>query len=417
MGRRWPIGCVALEITQRCNLDCTICYLSDFSEATNDIPIDEIYRQIDEIHCLYGPNTDIQITGGDPTLRKKDELISIVQKIHQKKMRSTLMTNGIKATRDLLKSLAKAGLDDVTFHVDTTQKIKNHKNELSLNTIRENYLDRTKDLGLSVMFTVTIHKDNFHEIPALVNFFIQHANSTRTVSFQLQADIGRGTKKNPHSLISQETVWESIEKSAGISINNNSIHTGHRKCNRYGLCLIVNGQPYDLLKDSEFIEKMQPVTSHITANRKNTLTSILQYLYWQIKHLEYLPGMLIWCIKLLNEIKLDLLKAKGKVTTTSFFIHNFMDACDLHEERIDACVFKIMTAEGPVSMCKYNADRDSYILQPIPVKEKENVIYWHPLSGDRKIESTIFSESIPDNIPLRKLKGSARERRLIELTN
>jgi hypothetical protein len=29
MGRRWPIGCVALEITQRCNLDCTLCYLSE----------------------------------------------------------------------------------------------------------------------------------------------------------------------------------------------------------------------------------------------------------------------------------------------------------------------------------------------------------------------------------------------------
>ncbi|MEM7255376.1 MAG: hypothetical protein AAF493_28585, partial [Pseudomonadota bacterium] len=23
MGTRWPIGCVAVEITQRCNLDCT----------------------------------------------------------------------------------------------------------------------------------------------------------------------------------------------------------------------------------------------------------------------------------------------------------------------------------------------------------------------------------------------------------
>ncbi len=26
LGRRWAIGCVALEITQRCNLDCTLCY-------------------------------------------------------------------------------------------------------------------------------------------------------------------------------------------------------------------------------------------------------------------------------------------------------------------------------------------------------------------------------------------------------
>ena len=26
MGQRWSIGCVALEIIQRCNLDCTLCY-------------------------------------------------------------------------------------------------------------------------------------------------------------------------------------------------------------------------------------------------------------------------------------------------------------------------------------------------------------------------------------------------------
>jgi hypothetical protein len=25
IGRRWPMGCVAPEITQRCNLDCTAC--------------------------------------------------------------------------------------------------------------------------------------------------------------------------------------------------------------------------------------------------------------------------------------------------------------------------------------------------------------------------------------------------------
>ncbi|MGQ0591164.1 MAG: hypothetical protein ACT4QB_00555, partial [Gammaproteobacteria bacterium] len=37
-GRRWPIGCVSLEVTQRCNLDCSLCYLSEHSEAVRDIP-------------------------------------------------------------------------------------------------------------------------------------------------------------------------------------------------------------------------------------------------------------------------------------------------------------------------------------------------------------------------------------------
>ena len=44
-GQRWTIGCMALEITQRCNLDCTLCYLSENSEAVQDLPIEEIFRR------------------------------------------------------------------------------------------------------------------------------------------------------------------------------------------------------------------------------------------------------------------------------------------------------------------------------------------------------------------------------------
>src|SRR6266568_6929244 len=66
MGRRWPIGCVALEITQRCNLDCTACYLSERSEQVKDLPLEEVFRRIDMIFNHYGPNTNVQVTGGEP---------------------------------------------------------------------------------------------------------------------------------------------------------------------------------------------------------------------------------------------------------------------------------------------------------------------------------------------------------------
>ncbi|MCZ6803430.1 MAG: radical SAM protein [Proteobacteria bacterium] len=85
MGCRWPIACVALEITQRCNLDCSLCYLSEHSEAVADIPIEEVFRRIDKIYSLYGPNTDVQVTGGDPTLRQREELIEIIRYIKSKK--------------------------------------------------------------------------------------------------------------------------------------------------------------------------------------------------------------------------------------------------------------------------------------------------------------------------------------------
>src|SRR5260221_10341861 len=49
LGRRWAIGCVALEVTQRCNLDCTLCYLSDMSEAGHDLPPEEIPPPVDPL--------------------------------------------------------------------------------------------------------------------------------------------------------------------------------------------------------------------------------------------------------------------------------------------------------------------------------------------------------------------------------
>src|SRR6266852_7008279 len=135
MGRRWAVACVALEITQRCNLDCTLCYLSETSEAVLDLPLEEVYRRIDMIHALYGPLTEVQVTGGDPTLRKRAELVEIVRRIRARGMRPSLFTNGIRATRDLLTELGAAGLVDVAFHVDTTQQRKGYDSESDLNQI------------------------------------------------------------------------------------------------------------------------------------------------------------------------------------------------------------------------------------------------------------------------------------------
>ena len=70
-GRRWPIACVLLEITQRCNLDCTLCYLSDSSAVARDFPLEEVFRRIDMIARHYGPGTDVQVSGGEPTLRRR----------------------------------------------------------------------------------------------------------------------------------------------------------------------------------------------------------------------------------------------------------------------------------------------------------------------------------------------------------
>ncbi|MCP4380912.1 MAG: radical SAM protein, partial [Hyphomicrobiales bacterium] len=154
-GRFYPIACVALEVTQRCNLDCTLCYLSDRAEMAFDVPLSVLYRRIDMIRERYGRGTSVQITGGDPTLRTVEDLRAICGYIRKSDLRSCLMTNGIRAKRPMLQALAAAGLDDVAFHVDLTQERAGYLDEKALNTLRREYIRRCEGLGLRVLFNTT----------------------------------------------------------------------------------------------------------------------------------------------------------------------------------------------------------------------------------------------------------------------
>ncbi|MBI4206401.1 MAG: radical SAM protein [Betaproteobacteria bacterium] len=381
MGRRWPVGCVALEITQRCNLDCTLCYLSENSEAVQDVPVDEVFRRVELIYQHYGRNTDVQITGGDPTLRRRDELIAIVRKVRSFGMRPTLMTNGIRATRSLLEELAAAGLVDVSFHVDTTQRIKGYASEIELNAIREAYIGRVRGLGLSVFFSTTVHRGNFHEIPDLVRFFKAHAGTVRTAAFQLAADTGRGEHGARGDGITIESVARQIEAGAGTPINFHASLIGHPACNRHGMCLAVNGKLFDALDDTAFIGCMLSATAQLALPRNDRPRVIKSFLWWLAANPRHFIPIAKWAARKGWVMREDLVAARGRVDTISFIVHNFMHADALERGRIDACVFKVMTADGPLSMCLHNARRDRFILQPVAVRTPDGEQYWQPLTG------------------------------------
>jgi len=81
------------------------------------------------------------------------------------------------------------------------------------------------------------------------------------------------------------------------------------------------------------------------------------------------------------KMRRDLVAARGRVHKLSFFVQNFMDSTALDPERIHACSFMVMTANGPISMCAHNARRDEFILKPLEVETAEGRAVWNPLSG------------------------------------
>ena len=381
LGRSLTIGCVAVEITQKCNLDCTLCYLSEHSQQVKDIPLPEVFRRLDEVLEHYGVGTSVQITGGDPTLRKHSELVQIVEYATNLGLNTALFTNGIAASRKLLTRLAKAGLKDVAFHVDTTQERKGYSNELSLNVIREEYIARCKGLGLMVIFNTTVHNDNFRELPMLVNYFVKNADAVSFASFQLQAETGRGEWGAREDLIDPVTVKATIERAINKTLPWEKVRIGHHNCHSYMPTLVTNNEVYSVVDDEHlFASFIEDFSNEQILRQEGVAKMIARYSLALLKQPRWIPRLVAAALSKFKEMSGDIVQARGKVHKLSFFVQNFMDANALEQDRIDACSFMVMTADGPVSMCEHNAHRDDYILKPLDyVNSKGEVQRYDPL--------------------------------------
>jgi pyruvate-formate lyase-activating enzyme len=365
LGRRSTIGCVALEITQRCNLDCTLCYLSENSESVEDLPLETIFERIEKIRAAYGPGVGVQVTGGDPTLRKREELVAIVHRVSQRGLRPSLMTNGIRATRDLLEELCAAGLFDVAFHVDTTQRRRRYPTEKDLNAVRREYIERVRGLAVAVIFNTTVHAGNLEEIPGLVRFFLHNSDVVGMASFQVQAITGRGEWRTRAPGVTADAVAERIRRGVGLpALAWDTALVGHPACNRGTMLATVGQEAVDLLTDRRLYERFLEEFRHVPFDRRNVPRTARRVVAAALSRPFWLARGGMFLARKLWSVRRSLLRRQrfGKMT---FFIHNFMDAASLDPERIRNCSFMVMTDDGPVSMCEHNARRDDYILRPV----------------------------------------------------
>lgn len=370
LGRRSTIGCVALEITQRCNLDCTLCYLSDYSEAVPDPPLAELKQKLDRIKDQFGVHTNVQITGGDPTLRAHDELVEIVRYAAHIGLFPALFTNGIRASRKLLQQLADVGLVDVAFHVDMTQERKGYASEVALNEVREKYLERARGLGLALIFNTTIFDGNIHEVPDLVRFFVQHAGELGMASFQMQADTGRGVLHKRGQQLTRQHLQQLIEQGCdGTKLSWDAVLFGHPECHNIAYSLVAGGKVIDLFDDPRVLGQWLADFGTLPLDRTQAIQSALR-LGWHMltERPQWLATGSSWLARKLVQTVPPLVRTlwqtreRPQLAKLSFFMQNFMDADHLVQERIDHCSFHVATRDGSISMCQHNARRDDYII-------------------------------------------------------
>lgn len=177
---------IVWEITNKCNLNCEMCWLQDFSGIKkdflkNELNFEEITKIADEL-SIFKPL--IYITGGEPFLR--EDMIRILKYLHKKKFVVTLTTNGTLITSKIAKTIGKDLLDGISFSLDGNEeihdKIRGEGNfEKTIKGIKNVIKNRKGALPI-VKINFTISKQNYK----ILSDFIELTKSLNADEIQFQ---------------------------------------------------------------------------------------------------------------------------------------------------------------------------------------------------------------------------------------
>lgn len=187
--------CTALlEITQRCNMKCPVCFAAANDTAPEQDPDMETvrfwYRQVKKA----SGSCNIQLSGGEPTMREDlPEIIALGREMGFEFIQ--LNTNGLRLSEEkgLARRLKKAGLSSIFLQFDgTDDAIYKKTRGRSLYKEKQRAIDHCRDAGIGVVLVPTLVPGvNDAEIGRIIDFGLRHAPAIRGVHFQPVSYFGR----------------------------------------------------------------------------------------------------------------------------------------------------------------------------------------------------------------------------------
>ena len=206
--------CVLLELTNRCNLSCPVCFASAGEQTPHDLSVEEIGKQYDLLMEHGGP-FNIQLSGGEPTIR--EDLDKIIALGKEKGFTFfQLNTNGIRLAREggYAAHLAKAGVSVVFLQFDgLDDKIYQTLRGVALAETKLRAIENCKAAGLPVVLVPTVAPGvNDHALGDILRFALAHAPHVRGVHIQPISYFGRCGLEAPEKRLTIPAVLRRIEE-------------------------------------------------------------------------------------------------------------------------------------------------------------------------------------------------------------
>ena len=189
-----------VEITDRCNLSCPICYAMSSPNYGRHRSVEEVEKMLDIIVENEGSPDVVQISGGEPTVHP--QFFQILDIAKKKPIRHLMInTNGIRIAKDFsfTKRLSSYMPDfEIYLQFDSfeSEVLKKMRGE-DLTEVRMKALEHLNQLNLSTTLVVTVQKGmNDDETGKIIEFALQQ-KCVRGVTFQPTQVAGRTENFNP----------------------------------------------------------------------------------------------------------------------------------------------------------------------------------------------------------------------------
>ncbi|NSB15448.1 putative heme d1 biosynthesis radical SAM protein NirJ1 [Clostridium beijerinckii] len=196
---RGPV--VAWNCTKTCNLKCKHCYASSDNKRYDDeLTLNESKKFIDDLKDFNVPA--LLFSGGEPLM--KENILELLDYASQRKIRSTISTNGTLLDKDVCKSLKKINLGYVGVSLDGIGS--NHDAFRGVNGAFDSALRGIRnciEVNQKVGLRFTINKNNYKELEDIFKL-IKEEKIPRVCFYHLVYS-GRGSKMVDEDITKEET--------------------------------------------------------------------------------------------------------------------------------------------------------------------------------------------------------------------
>ena len=212
--------CTLLEVTQRCNLRCPVCFADAGKQAGNEPDLPEMRRRFEALLAAAGP-CNVQLSGGEPTVRDDlPEIIALGRAIGFDFIQ--LNTNGLRLARepDYGRRLKEAGLSCVFLQFDgLDDEVSVKLRGRPLSREKEQAVAHCRELELGVILVPTLVPEvNVHLIGPIIEYAIERLPGVRGVHFQPVSYFGRysGLSQGPCRITIPEIITEIEKQTRGL---------------------------------------------------------------------------------------------------------------------------------------------------------------------------------------------------------